>query len=245
VGVVDVLWTAGWDSTFRVADLILNHNAVVRPWYVMDRNRRSAETELATQDVIRAALADLDPTATQRLLATQIIKVDEIPPIPAISADWAVLRERFTGDQYEFLARLAEDQQLTLELGIEVGGHAYNLLIANVEENDGVYRLVAHPDDPALEVFRRFRFPLFNMTKLDMENAARRDGFSQVMELTWFCHSPLRGKPCGCCNPCRQTRDEGLGRRVPPLTRWRYVQVGLMDKVSPLRQVRRRHRFRP
>ena len=75
-----MLWTAGWDSTFRVADLLVNGTAVVQPWYAVDPYRRSTATELATQDVIRAHLAELDPAAARRLLPVTLVEVGAIPP---------------------------------------------------------------------------------------------------------------------------------------------------------------------
>jgi hypothetical protein len=48
-----------------------------------------------------------------------------------------------------------------------------------------------------------------------MHEIARQHGFADVMALTWFCHSPRNDKPCGVCNPCEYTIEEGLGWRVP------------------------------
>ncbi len=240
-----MLWTAGWDSTFRVADLLVNGNAVVQPWYAVDRYRRSTGTELATQDVIRARLAERDPAAARRLLPVRVVEVEEIPPARAITAAFRQLREqRFLGEQYEWLARLAEHQQLTLELSIHRDDRAHDFLAADVTEAGGSYQLVRHPGDPALEMFRRFRFPLFDTTKVQMDDAARRSGFSDLMELTWFCHTPVRGTPCGYCNPCRYTIDEGLGRRIPRRTGWRRIEVGLWDAAWLLRLASRRRQLR-
>lgn len=49
-----------------------------------------------------------------------------------------------------------------------------------------------------------------------MLKIAEKHGFDDIMEETWFCHTPTKdGKPCGMCNPCKYTREEGLGRRGP------------------------------
>ena len=57
------------------------------------------------------------------------------------------------------------------------------------------------------------------MTKVQMGEEASRRGFADVMEMTWFCRRPTRrGEPCGICGPCLETRDEGLGRRVPDVS---------------------------
>jgi queuosine biosynthesis protein QueC len=61
--------------------------------------------------------------------------------------------------------------------------------------------------------------PLFNFTKKEMEAEAISLGFIDLMEQTWFCHVPRQdGSPCGRCSPCRYTKEEGLGRRIKPLS---------------------------
>jgi hypothetical protein len=62
---------------------------------------------------------------------------------------------------------------------------------------------------------------LFEVTKLDMAREADDRGWRPFMDMTWFCHSPIRGKPCGICNPCLYTIEEGLGDRLPRLSRVR------------------------
>jgi len=60
------------------------------------------------------------------------------------------------------------------------------------------------------------------------------------MEMTWFCHRPVRGKPCGLCAPCVYTIEEGLARRVPWSRRvpsFFYRRFALPWK-APLRQLR-------
>jgi hypothetical protein len=70
------------------------------------------------------------------------------------------------------------------------------------------------------ELFRFYRFPIFDMCKLEMQECAKDLGFSSIMNLTWFCQAPKKdGRPCGKCLPCRFTVEEGLGWRVPYLRR--------------------------
>jgi len=40
--VVNLLWTGGWDSTFRLLQLILDTRATIQPVYVIDTARRSS-----------------------------------------------------------------------------------------------------------------------------------------------------------------------------------------------------------
>ncbi len=135
----------------------------------------------------------------------------------------------YIGRQYEHLARYA--QQLGLE-GLELSVHrddrAYLFLredVRRVESSDGeaYWTLVDAPANPNLLLFRAFRFPLFELTKLDMEQVAAEHGFSALMEQTWFCHKPLPGDvPCGRCGPCGYAMTEGMSRRLPWTSRLRY-----------------------
>jgi hypothetical protein len=174
--------------------------------------------EIRTQAAIRAALSNMDANMADRLLPTRFVRIEDIPADDVISGQFrSLLTKSFLGSQYNWLARLAKSEEVTLELSIHCDDRAHGFLCNDVElAEDGVYRLVETPGDPALEIFRRFRFPLFDSTKLDMEQDAKASGFASIMEMTWFCFNPLPGgKPCGHCNPCKYTQAEGLGRRVP------------------------------
>jgi hypothetical protein len=60
------------------------------------------------------------------------------------------------------------------------------------------------------------------------------------MDMTWFCHTPVRGRPCGICAPCVYTIEEGLARRVPVSRRvlsFFYRHLALPLK-GPLRRMR-------
>lgn len=224
--VATVLWTSGWDSTYRVAHLLLVEGRTVQPWYVHDEDRRSSKREFAAQARIRSALIAKDPTIADRLRPTIVHRLSQIPANPQITAKWQELyRRSFLGTQYDWLARLAAAQDVTLELSIHVDDTAHGFLDGAVRrDDDGVYVLADDADD-ALRLFERFRFPLFDTSKVEMQEAAERHGFGDVMEMTWFCAMPLLdGTPCGYCNPCRYTREEGLGRRIPPHTPWRRAQ---------------------
>lgn len=217
-----VLWTAGWDSTYRVCDLVLRYGRTVQPYYLHDPGRPSARTELAATATLRAAIIAKDPAAVDRLLPLVLHSVLEVQRDDAITVRLQRLRQRASlGDQYDWLARFAAQHQLDgLELSIHADDKAHLFLEDRVQlEGHGAdrgYRLVRPPAEPDLALFERFRFPVFDLTKLQMAEYAATHGFGDVMEGTWFCHVPmLRRTPCGYCAPCVTTRAEGLGRRVP------------------------------
>ncbi len=239
----NVLWTAGWDSTFRVADLVLNHRSPVQPHYVEDWRRPSTPMELRRQEEIRAAIGRLDREAARLIRPTVVHAYDEIPTDPRLRALLEeARREGFLGAQYVFLTAMARAAGLAdLELCVHRDDKAAALLAGDVEHHDdgagGYHSLVPAPSRVAAELLRPFRFPLFDLTKVEMEQRAAAGGFGEVMELTWFCHYPTRsGGPCGICNPCRYTREEGLGRRVPPATRRRRVVHHVRRKGGAVRR---------
>ena len=229
---IRLLWTAGWDSTFRLLDALLVRGKPVHPYYLTDPGRPSTPFELRAMEQIAAAVKANFPLAAPRLAAPVVRSVADLLPDATITGRFERLRARsHLGGQYDWLARFALQHQLAdLELSIHRDDRAAEFLQAHVVREDGggdpYYRLRDDPGDDDLRIFERFRFPVFDKTKRDMERAARERGFAGLMELTWFCHVPAPdGLPCGRCNPCRYTMDEGLARRIPLRTRLRNHRV--------------------
>jgi hypothetical protein len=50
---VNLLWSGGWDSTFRLLELILVRRRPVKPYYVIDSQRMSTGVELERRDRIK------------------------------------------------------------------------------------------------------------------------------------------------------------------------------------------------
>ena len=50
-----------------------------------------------------------------------------------------------------------------------------------------------------------------------------------MISKTWFCHNPIRGKPCGYCNSCMYTIEEGLYERfgILALIRFSLRKIGV------------------
>lgn len=215
-----VLWTGGWDSTYRVLDLVLVQQRTVQPYYVLDPGRRSTRTEMAVIQKIRSAVSARESGAGRRLLSPRFIKRLEIRPNATVTAAFRTMKgERRLGSQYEWLARLAEQEDLTsLELA--------------VHRDDRFAKFV---DRPGFEAYGRFSLPLLSISKREMKEAAEKGGFIDILEMSWFCHQPVRGKTCGVCVPCTQAIEEGMGYRVTPLGTFDRVVVAnvlmLRDRV--------------
>jgi hypothetical protein len=248
-----LLWTAGWDSTFRLLEALLVRRRVVQPYYLIDPERPSTPEELHAMQRVRSAVSERFPDAARSLHETRIWNGLDVRPDPAITARYLRLKARsHLGGQYDWLARFADQQGLSnLELAIHRDDRAAAFLEPHVVLCDGdgggdgfrdpYYKLRDDPPDADLRLFERFRFPVFRKTKRDMQREAAAAGFADVLELTWFCHLPTsQGLPCGTCNPCRYTIEEGLGRRIPLKGRLRFHRRRLARQLKhPLRAAAR------
>ena len=227
---VRLLWTGGWDSTFRLLCLLLIEKRPVEPHYVITIDRPSIGAELRTMARLKQALFSGFPGCRALLRPSHLFDVTDLTPNETTAAQIRALKAvDYIGRQYEHLARYAEQLGLEgLELSVHRDDRAYLFLreaVRRVESSDGgaYWTLVDAPADPNLLLFRAFRFPLFELTKLDMERVAAEHGFSALMEQTWFCHKPLPGDvPCGRCGPCGYAMTEGMARRLPWTSRLRY-----------------------
>jgi hypothetical protein len=228
----DVLWTGGWDSTFRVLDLVLTHGRVVRPWYITDPERRTTRRELHAMAEIRRLTAALDGPAAARILPLEERALCSVPDDPHLRAAAGEMRTRTElPAQYEWLAMFARAEGIVgLELGVEdragtpaFAGVAVGRCAAPAPDDWWFIEPDGTPAD-SFAILGSFRLPVLEMEKWEMEAIAHERGFADILEATWFCRWPtVLGRPCGFCVPCRGTRVGGLGRRVPAPTRTRAV----------------------
>jgi hypothetical protein len=226
----DVLWTGGWDSTFRVLYLALVEKASVQPHYIIDVDRQSSLRELQAVSEIRQELAGLDKQAACRIKPLKITSIRDIPEDKEITAAFSRLRSKsWLGGQYDWLARYVKNNGLLgLELSVHVDDKAYNFLKGHVKLMSGSWVLredtaLLGPDKKTdLKIFSNFRFPLLECSKLEMRDLAKQYGYITALEKAWFCYHPVNGKPCGTCNPCIYTIEEGMSYRFPKSSLLRY-----------------------
>ncbi|OOC48929.1 MULTISPECIES: hypothetical protein [Thioalkalivibrio] len=204
---IKLLWTGGWDSSYRLLDLALHRQHRVQPIYVLDPRRKSYVHELRAMATIRAGL-ESRPEARGRVAPVRVYLRDDILASPDITTLYQRLAsEVHVGTQYDWLARLCAQEGLRdLELsltGHEAGTELQERLFRNPQCGDYRFR----EDDFAWELFQYYRFPLLSVTKEAMKFDAEAKGFLPLLEQSWFCHSPILGRPCGHCQPCRFSRE--------------------------------------
>ncbi len=235
---IKILWTGGWDSTFRVLYAALVDGKRVEPHYIVDTGRPSTLHELRAISEIRRVLKISNKEAYERICSLQISSGNESAEDIERTNSWRHLKQRLDlARQYDWLARYAKSRNLTtLEIGVEksdMDNAVYPYLKENVERTSlGVCRIKQGAAGDA-ELFARFEFPLFDHSKPQMRDIAKRQGFLEILEKSWFCHEPINGKPCGMCNPCVSVVAEGMGYRLTKKALFRYYLVQFVRK-SPL-----------
>jgi hypothetical protein len=245
---VHLLWTGGWDSTFRLLQLLLLHKVEVVPHYLKDPTRASTSIELGTMEHICGVLLSTYPHTRDLLQPLRITSVANVATDTELDRALQEIRERvFIGSQYSWLPAYCKQHAIgEMELGVHVDDKVQAILssFAMEFEHPGGFRSVRvdprHAGSAEHTLFRYFSFPLFGTDKVGIGQQAEAQGWSDIMDMTWFCHRPSRGRPCGICAPCLYTIEEGLAHRVPPSRRvlsYLYRRLALPMK-APLRQVR-------
>ena len=73
-----------------------------------------------------------------------------------------------------------------------------------------------------INLFSNVIFPIVGYTKKDILKLSKQKGWYDIMKLTWFCHAPKFGVPCGRCNPCKDAMNEGMNFRMPLISKIMY-----------------------
>ena len=223
--VVNLFWTGGWDSTFRLLELLLDYGLETQPYYLIDPSRPSTRMELAAIAAMKGQILSDYPHTESLFRPIEVIMVSEIPHNQQIESWHSDLQERFPrlGNQYDWLARFAASRGLNdLELCVvkyDVG-LVSTLMRKSAElksdEKSGLeyYQVVNFEKIPEMKLFSAFRLPTLGITKAEMGEKAVHSGREHIMQMTWFCHTPRRKSPCGSCGPCRATADQGNRERI-------------------------------
>jgi hypothetical protein len=209
----------------------------IQPIYLIDENRPSTAMELLTMKRIKQRIRADIPGRADLLLPVRFVAVSDLLDDESITKALAGIRKRkWIGIQYDWLGRFCCQFGVSdLQLCIHKDDQAHDVLQDMVEETGGDFKSYRISEKFAgtneYELFRHYMFPVFDLTKREMQSIAQEMGFSAIMNMTWFCHAPRDGRPCGTCRPCRFTIEEGLGWRVPYFRR---LQSGVLSKVRQL-----------
>lgn len=236
--IVRLLWTSGWDSTFRLLQLVIEKEVTVLPMYIIT-GRASTPVEIKAINEIKKLAFKLFPQTVNRILPTLFVDVHDLPEYAEITAKYNSLYDKsYLGSQYIWLAKFAKYLGINdLELSIHVDDTAYKFIksfvVKNEDQHGEYYSLDPAMDDSnPLSLFKPFRLPMLEWTKVAMKEHAIRTGTFEIMNLTWFCHNPVNGEPCGICNPCKYSIQEGMEFRFPKKALFRYRKDQVYRKID-------------
>lgn len=219
--IVRILWTGGYDSSYRVVQLS-RYNVTIQPYYLSD-NRKSEVNELLA---IESITSDIKKHPETKCTILPLVKynVEDIEPDEEITKAYQRLYLKTKiGSQYDWLARFVK-RIPGLELCVEKAetSKEYNCII---KLGGGIRRVIddeisywildkTKSDADVIKIFGYFRFPILQIDKLEMKDEYMKLGFIETMHKTWFCHTPINNEPCGICNPCKSVIEGGLSFRL-------------------------------
>lgn len=231
--VYKVLWTGGYDSTFRICQLA-KYDVTIQPYYFYNEERKSKDIEVKTIKKIYEIL--INKTSTKANILPVIIKdakeymnVDK----DILKAYKDITKTDIVSPQYKWLSQMSKSIK-GLETTVEKTAENQKCFVhwitkfANLEKiGDGdlaQYKFTKDNDKAYYNLFKNFVFPakIADMTKLDMYEEYKKMNDIDIMKKTWFCQLPINGEPCGFCGPCRTVFEENMEFRVDEKTKRRY-----------------------
>lgn len=232
----NVLWTGGFDSTYRIVSLS-RKSVVIQPFYVVNEARESINEEKKAMKEILDILQNEDFVQAQ-ILPIIYLQRKDYPPSHEIKSAYKIVKQKAKlGPQYEWLSAISYEVP-DLELCLEKSRNKptkYDLYIRNAnydhsgKDYDEILTLNQDNDPNLLTLFGNFSFPkeVFRRTKEDFLTDFKAWGLDEIVGKTWFCSMPIDGEPCGYCAPCRNVGRQGMLFRLPENSLRRYKHRAL------------------
>lgn len=232
---INIFWTGGLDSTFRIVELS-RCRCTIQPYYIIMKNKKSWRCEIKAIETISRILRK--DTRTQALLLDPIFVDDEDIPRDSDTFDSWFRLMKGGSYQYYILAKFVNHLHIEMEMGLQFSPHGS---IAKVIDETS---LIPYSDDnydvqiidktraskDCLTVFGNFCFPksLYHKNKSEEIEILRQEGYGNIVKHVWFCFDPLWGYPCGHCAPCISFEKEGV--RLPYMGKMLYRIRGFFKK---------------
>lgn len=232
---INIFWTGGLDSTFRVIELSRCH-CTIQPYYVVIRERKSFYQELNAIKTISQILGK-DKRTKAEILDPIIVDENDILRDTIVFDSWLRIMKGLSW-QYYVLAKFVKQNHLEMEMSFRFSP---NGTVARVLEPF----LIPHPDsnykvlvldrnrasEDVLAVFGNYCFPqsLYHKDKREEVNILKNDGYNKALKHVWFCFDPVWGYPCGHCFPCCSFEEEGVS--LPRIGKLLYTVKNLFKKT--------------
>ena len=173
--VVSILWTGGWDSSYRVIELS-RMRVSIQPVYILDERRASNQRELNSIQTITDMLKARQETVAD-FLPLQIENVNKLAKNEHIDEVTQKLREQYDwGIQHNWTAKVALKYPM-IEMCIEkvVKGYMPTREIIRdhgklVETEMGLVVDQENSDDILITALGNIRLPVFEITEQQMRD---------------------------------------------------------------------------
>ncbi len=217
-----ILWTGGFDSTYRMIELALQ-DVIVEPFYVVNSGRRSHNIELSAMQTMLEILRD-----KKRFKADigdiKVIEKSDIHIPSEIHEAYERLHQSYDiGSQYEWLAALSkttDNLEICIEKAPEGRLHSRDAIIEGSEDSE--------------IIFGSLVLPIFGIAEDEMIANIKNWDCEDIVKHIWFCNHPLIMKrdekseqyfPCGICHPCRIKIESGMKHLLPESALTRYMTM--------------------
>lgn len=239
---IELLWTGGFDSSFRLLELS-RMDVEVQPYYIVHRERITKDREALARKKVLEFIASREETKAH-ILPVKEVRYEDIPYDEEIAVAYkSVCREFPLGGQYEWLSMFA-----AVHKGIELGhekfwsmspkpGRLTKYLLDSGSmkfDSDGVgYLDESVCKRNVYRLYGNYRFPIALKDETTMVNILQQWGYEEIIHSLWFCFHPRDGKPCGVCAACSSKMRNGMQNLLPKEAWNRYaVYQGLLKKDS-------------
>lgn len=232
--IISIFWTGGFDSTYRLIDLLLS-GYTVEPIYIAKRidGRFSIQREHYTMKKLRNEIIKTFPHVKKAFLSTVEVRNVFIPETLAElvkdigfsgknkATEWSVEngyarhagQVAQLGKQYLYLGLVSLMHHRPIEMSITNSPGRTTTFFKPITGEGRRKRIdpavFQAPENEPRSLFRNIRFPIIDMSKLDMYKDAERKGYVHLLYNTWSCwgKTDVRyGEPCGECRNCQKRK---------------------------------------
>ena len=230
-------WTGGWDSTFMILEQLRN-GKTIQPIYVIDDKRVGNTYEKKAMKTIIEKIESMKLKG--KLLPIEYVDISTIEKNERITESYKKIKEKTNlGTQHDWLSRFAKQRNIEIMLGTENGSpesshiiDALSTFCTLYEDEDGVKRIDKEKTtEEGLDVFENMLFPIVKYYETDMLKLVKEWNMEDVMKNIWFCHNPIKGKPCGLCHPCEVKMESQMEFLLPEKSQKRYKNLKKIKKT--------------
>lgn len=221
-----ILWTGGYDSTFRICQALIDEKEIVQPIYISDiidnkpekinERRHSLKNEYDAMNKIRLEINKLFPFTKISFLP--LIDIKKINIDYDIRFHMSVLKKqnrvRRAICQYGAISQLSINLNYNsnkikyLEVSVEKDPHNSRMYKTihnkvNCYNNKCYLKSNLNREDESLSIFNYLVFSTLNYTKQDMLDISKKGNYENILKLTWSCWYPKNNMPCKKCIMCK------------------------------------------